>query len=116
MPKTLAFHCAVKIGNQIIIHGGMESPNKSNFDTFVLDLTTRKWTTVTNRPNCEPSRLHQRPICSSWSHNDIPHVVVAIDNAFKNTSCSAILNLKLMEWNTILDDGRQSTLNGGIIR
>ena len=67
MPKALAYHCAVKYNDKVLIHGGLQGPKQPNKDTIIFDLTYKQWIQVPNQIPCGPP-----PVFTTSHSNDLP--------------------------------------------
>ena len=124
MPKAISYHCAIKYDDKVVIHGGLEWPKQPNLDTFILNLSSMKWTSVPTNIPCgvppvfpinytDPNDMPQpfyRTTCKLWDN----HLIVATFDSIKNSSCTSALNLKTLNWHKIKDK-RKPTLHGVLI-
>ncbi len=110
MPKNLINHCAVPIGNKIYVHGGFESKNAANRETFILDVPTKTWETISVGPDCGIPPVDYMTTCAIWNNQSM--VVPTFDTKTENT-CTAILDLKTNTWTKLKVDGRHQLIAGG---
>ena len=129
MPKSLAYHCAIKYDDKVVIHGGLQWPKQPNMDTFILNLGLNQWTHVPNKIPCgAPPVFVQKFPVNSTSRHDIPqpfyrttceiwnhHLIVATFESERNSSCTAALNLKTFHWQKV-KDMRKPLLHGALIK
>ncbi len=113
MPKKLAYHCAIKLENKVFIHGGFEWPDIPNYDTFVINLETKKWQTLPERPRCGTPPAFYKTTCTIWHETKL--VVPTYDN-IKRKSCTAILDLEYYKWAEVWNDNRQPTIGGQLAK
>ncbi len=110
MPKKLAFHCAVRVGNDIYIHGGFEYPNITNRETFVLHTWDKSWEIIPGQPDCGTPPSNFMTTCAIWNNHSI--VVPTFDIETRKT-CTAIFNVEMKMWSKLKVDHRYRLLVGG---
>ena len=113
MPKKLAHHCAAIVGDHIYVHGGFELPDIPNYDTFVLNLHSRQWKTISSRPNCGQPLKNYTTTCAIWKGVNL--VVPTFDTKTMKC-CTAILNLKSEKWTQLKEDKRNYIVGGQILK
>ena len=112
MPKTLRNHCAVSLGNNIYIHGGFQSKNDPNIETFILDRHNKTWETILVGPDCGIAPKSFQTTCAIWNNRSM---VVPTFDITTNKTCTGIFDLATKSWKKLKVDGRFELLVGGTL-
>ncbi len=116
LPKALAYHCAVKVDNLIYIYGGFEYPDIPNRDTYILNLKTRTWQTISASQEdiCGEPPPYRKTTCATWNGDNF--LIVPTLDIKVMESCTAILNLKTRTWSALRNDKRNLVVDGTIAK